>query len=162
MKRTVPVLGALLCLIGLLTGVPARAESEEPVVDLWLAGQRITASQEALIADTALAPDQDVRVREVGRDTQTSHHVVGIRTGEALHRHDRHDLVVVVMRGQGTMRLGAETRPVAQGSILYVPRGRIHAFTNTAGEDSPSFAYVIYSPPFDGQDRVPVAAEPRP
>jgi mannose-6-phosphate isomerase-like protein (cupin superfamily) len=52
------------------------------------------------------------------------------------------------------MRIGDETRPIAPGSILYVPRGTVHAFTNQSG--APAASYAIYFPPFDGKDRVPV------
>jgi mannose-6-phosphate isomerase-like protein (cupin superfamily) len=73
---------------------------------------------------------------------------------EVPHRHDTHDLVVVMLRGYGTMRLGGETRPVGPSSILYVPRGTPHAFANESGE--PALAYAVYTPAFDGVDRVPV------
>jgi mannose-6-phosphate isomerase-like protein (cupin superfamily) len=55
------------------------------------------------------------------------------------------------------MWLGAESREVGEGSIFYVPRGTVHAFTNAT--DAPAVAYVLYSPPFDGEDRVGVSAE---
>ena len=64
---------------------------------------------------------------------------------------------IVLLRGHGSMRLGDDTRPVAEGSVLYVPRGTVHAFRNGGGRDDPSFAHVIYAPPFDGEDRVLVS-----
>jgi mannose-6-phosphate isomerase-like protein (cupin superfamily) len=91
---------------------------------------------------------------EVGRDDRTSHHVVAIRDREQPHRHERHDLFVVILRGHGTMLLGDQERPVGQNSILYVPRGTTHAFHNTSGE--PAIAYAVYAPAFDGRDRTPV------
>ena len=60
----------------------------------------------------------------------------------------------VVLRGHGRMRLGAEQRPVGEGSILYVPRGAVHAFHNDSPE--PAVAYAVYVPAFDGRDRVDV------
>ena len=91
---------------------------------------------------------------EVGRDAHSSQHVVWIVDREIPHRHDTHDLVVVMLKGSGTMRLGAELRPVGEGSILYVPRGTPHAFANESG--APALAYAFYFPPFDGKDRVTV------
>lgn len=123
-----------------------------PVLDVLLGDRRTTLPRAELVARAALAPDQDVRVVEIGRDAHTSHHVVGIRSGEPLHRHERHDLIVVVLEGHGRMRLGDTTRPVGQGSVVYTPRGAVHAFTN-AGE-RPAYAHVVYSPPYDGEDRV--------
>lgn len=136
----------------LLLAAACRAEPPAPVLDLWLGERRTTAIDE-LVKRTALAPDQDVRVVEIGRDEHTSHHLVATRSGEELHRHDRHELLVVILRGHGTLRMGEQKRAVGEGSILYVPRGTAHAFRNAAEE--PSFAYVKYSPPFDGEDRAP-------
>ncbi len=61
---------------------------------------------------------------------------------------------MVIARGFGTMRIGDQTQPVGEGSVLYVPRGTVHAFANQSG--APSVAYVVYTPPFDGKDRVEV------
>lgn len=88
----------------------------------------------------------------MARDRHTSHHVVWIRTQEVPHRHDRHDLWVVIVRGHGTMRLGDEERAVGEGSVLYVPRGTVHAFRNLSS--AAAAAYAVYAPPFDGKDRV--------
>ena len=55
---------------------------------------------------------------------------------------------------RGTERIGDEERPVGEGSVLYVPRGTVHAFRNTSGDVA--FAYAIYVPAFDGRDRVEV------
>ena len=75
-----------------------------------------------------------------------------IRDREQPHRHDRHDLLVVILRGYGFMRLGDEERAVGEGSILYVPRGTPHAFRNASG--AVAVAYAVYAPAFDGRDRV--------
>ncbi len=94
---------------------------------------------------------------EVGRDARSSHHLVWIRDREVPHRHEHHDLTVFMLRGFGQMRLGQEERPVGPGSVLYVPRGAAHAFRNTSGEVA--VAYAVYTPGFDGTDRVPVMPE---
>lgn len=124
-----------------------------PVVDALLAGGRLTQPLAALIERAELPDGQMFKIVEVGRDAASSHHVVAIRDRESPHRHDTHDLFVVMLRGHGTMRLGDATRPVGEGSILYVPRATVHAFTNLSAE--PAIAYAIYFPPFDGKDRVP-------
>ncbi|MDJ0868495.1 MAG: cupin domain-containing protein [Myxococcota bacterium] len=100
-----------------------------------------------------LAPDQDFLVEEIGRDQSTSHHAVWIRDREQPHRHDRHDLWVVIVRGYGTMRIGERETPVGTGSVLYVPRATVHAFDNQS--DDVAFALAVYAPPFDGEDRHP-------
>ena len=135
---------------GAAAGAPAAAP---PVVDALLANGRLTEPLAALIERARLDDGQAFKIVEVGRDAASSHHIVAIRDRESPHRHDTHDLFVVMLRGHGTMRLGDETRPVGEGSILYVPRATVHAFTNLSSE--PAIAYAIYFPPFDGKDRVP-------
>ena len=123
----------------------------QPVLDLEVAA-RIEEPLASLAARVPLAPGQDFRVEEVARSEHTSHHVGAIRTGETLHRHDRHDQLVVLVRGHGSMRVGDEVRAIAEGSIAFLPRGVPHAFTNASGE--PAIAYLVYAPPYDGKDRV--------
>ena len=62
-------------------------------------------------------------------------------------------LVLAVVAGaHGEMLVGGDPRPVGAGSIVYIPRRTRHAFTNRSAE--PATAYAIYTPPFDGEDRV--------
>jgi mannose-6-phosphate isomerase-like protein (cupin superfamily) len=130
------------------------APQPPPVLDALFPDGRRTGSLQAFADSETLAPDEGFRLREIGRDANTSHHLVWIRDREQPHRHDRHDLVVVMLRGHGFMRLGDEERAVGEGSILYVPRGTPHAFRNASGEVA--VAYAIYAPAFDGTDRIPV------
>lgn len=147
--------GLLLCAAAPDPGAAGAGESEgtPAVVDALLPEGRLTRPLAELAAET-LEPNEAFRIRDLGRDAHSSHHVVWIRDREEPHRHDRHDLLVVILRGHGTMRLGGEARPVGEGSVLYVPRGTPHAFRNTSPE--PAAAYAVYTPAFDGTDRVPV------
>jgi mannose-6-phosphate isomerase-like protein (cupin superfamily) len=130
----------------------ARAhEGPAPAIDALL-GSRVSIPLAELPSRVPLAAGQDFRVEELGRSELTSHHVAAIRTAEPLHRHDSHDLLVVLVRGHGTQRVGDETQAVGEGSVIFVPRGVAHAFTNTG--PAPAVAYVVYAPPFDGRDRV--------
>jgi mannose-6-phosphate isomerase-like protein (cupin superfamily) len=143
---------ALAFTVLLLAAAPASGPP--PTIDAQLSGARVRIPLDALDDRIPLAPGQDFRVVEIGRDANTSHHLVAIRTGETPHRHDHHDLLVVMQRGYGTMRIGDQTLPVGEHSVVYVPRGVVHAFTNTSGE--PAISYAVYTPPFDGTDRVEV------
>jgi len=145
---------------GPLHGQAAPGGGSAPTIDALLAGERVRIPLAGIAERVPLAADQDFRVVEVGRDAGTSHHVVAIRTAEVPHRHDRHDLLVVIVRGHGTMLLGDAALPVGEHSILYVPRGTVHAFGNASGE--PAVAYVVYTPPFDGTDRVEAEVQGRP
>jgi mannose-6-phosphate isomerase-like protein (cupin superfamily) len=138
----------------LLAAGSARSHDAPAVLDALFPAGRRTEDLRALARRSALAPGEDFKVVEVARDAATSHHVVWIRDREQPHRHDHHDLIVVIVEGHGRMRLGGAERVVGEGSILYVPRGTPHAFHNEPGP--PAAAYAIYVPPFDGKDRVPV------
>lgn len=146
----------MLAAVVWIAGCAPRGGPHPPATfDALFPEGRETVAIETLVARVALEPDQDVRVLALGRDAQTSHHLVALRNAESLHRHDRHSLVVVLLRGHGTMRIGKERKVVGQGSTLYVPRGTAHAFHNEAPE--PAVAYVVYAPPYDGEDRIPAA-----
>ncbi len=134
---------------------PARTSAPEippPALDALLGGARTRAALSELAGSAELAPDQSIAVRELGRDAATSQHLVSIRERETPHRHDRHAIAVVLLRGHGAMLIGEAEEPVGPGSILYVPRGIRHAFRNASA--SPAVAYVIYVPPLEGVDRV--------
>jgi len=130
----------------------AAGDASPPVLDALFPSGRETLALAALAERVTLAPGEELRVVELARDASTSHHLVAIRGQETPHRHDHHDLLVVMLRGHGRMLLGAEERAVGEGSILYVPRGSVHAFRNESAE--PAVAYAVYVPAFDGRDRL--------
>jgi mannose-6-phosphate isomerase-like protein (cupin superfamily) len=130
---------------------PAQADPPA-VLDALFGGERINQPLSKLAGQIELAPGEEFRIDEIERDQNTSHHLVAIRDAEVPHRHDRHDLWVVLLRGHGAMLIGTDVRPVGEGSILYVPRGTLHAFNNASG--APAIAYAVYAPAFDGKDRV--------
>ncbi len=53
-----------------------------------------------------------------------------------------HDHGVVIMRGQGRVRLGEEEFDIAFGDVVYVPGNEVHQFKNT-GEEPFGFFCVI-------------------
>jgi mannose-6-phosphate isomerase-like protein (cupin superfamily) len=56
------------------------------------------------------------------------------------------------------MLIGDQTRAIGTGSIVYIPRGAVHSMRNTS--PSAMAGYAVFTPPFDGKDRVPITAEP--
>jgi mannose-6-phosphate isomerase-like protein (cupin superfamily) len=138
-------------LLALLCAATAAAEPGPAVIDSVLGGERTTVPLEQLLERAEIAPGEPVRVTELGRDADTSHHLVVLRDREPLHRHDRHALSVFLLRGHGVMHIDGDERPVGPRSLLHVPRGAVHAFINRSG--APAVAYLIYTPPYDGADR---------
>ena len=130
----------------------AAAPADPPaMLDVLLGAGRQSVPLSELVERIRLADGEDLRALEIGRDAHSSHHLIAIRRAETPHRHDRHDLTIVMLQGYGSWLLGSEVRRVGKGSILYAPRGTLHAFSNASPQ--PAIAYVVYSPGFDGQDR---------
>ena len=132
----------------------AHDDGAPAMVDALLGSGRLTLPLAELPARAALAPTENFKVVELGRDANTSHHVVALRDREPVHRHDTHDLLVITLEGHGSMLIGDEERTLGPRSIVYVPRGVPHSMRNTSG--TPLYGYAVFSPPFDGKDRVPV------
>ena len=143
-----------LTLLALLLAAAAQAGEDAPpaVLDATFGDERMTIALEKLETRAGLGPGESFRAVEIARDATSSHHVVSIRDRETPHRHDRHDLMVTLLVGHGVMRMGDASRKVGQGSILWVPRGTVHAFRNAS--DAPAVAYLVYFPPFDAADRI--------
>ncbi len=47
------------------------------------------------------------------------------------HHHVGTEEIYYLLEGQGSMRLGAETRPVGPGDAIAIPPGAVHQITNT-------------------------------
>jgi len=112
------------------------------------------ADLEKIIAENPLPPGDNIKVTTLGQGPAASHHVVQIRDREVPHLHKLHDATVMMLKGQGYLILETRRIELTGGDVVYIPRGAVHAFTNTGRE--PAVAFAIYSPPFDGKDIVPV------
>lgn len=106
------------------------------------------------LASHPLRAGENIRADEIGRTPGASYHVVQVRDRERPHRHATHDLTVVVLRGHGTLVREAERVPLAPGDAAVVPRGSAHWFANEAR--APAVALVVFVPPLDAPDVVPV------
>jgi len=137
-------------LVLLLAGALACAR-RAPRVDL----PPLAGGTDAFVAAHPLAAGQNIRIDEVGRTRSASYHLVQVRGGESPHRHETHDLTVVVLAGGGTLDLGARRLTLDAGDVAVIPRGEAHWFTNRGRGNA--LALVVFSPPLDAPDSVPVA-----
>ena len=118
-------------------------------------GNQLTESHlNKILAENPLPPGQNIKVVTLGKGEGTSHHVVLIRDRETPHVHKKHDLTVVVLKGEGYLMLGKIRINLTRGDVLFIPRGNVHYFVNTYYK--PSVALAAFSPPFDGKDTIPV------
>jgi len=87
------------------------------------------------------------------KNSYSSVHLVWVRDREEPHLHAVHDLVVLVLRGEGSLFVNGRERPMAAGDVAAIPAGTPHQFVNRG--DEPAAAFVVFSPPSDGSDNVP-------
>ncbi len=109
---------------------------------------------EKILAESPLGTTENIRLTTLGQGQGVSHHVVQVRDREAPHLHKLHDGTVVMLKGQGYLIMENRRVELAVGDVVYIPRGAVHYFVNSASE--PAVAFVVFSPPFDGEDTIPV------
>lgn len=106
-------------------------------------------SLDALLEE--LSDGGNVTARLLGKGASVSHHLVRVRTREGLHRHNRHDLTVVLVRGSGDLVVGEKPLRLEEGAVAFVPRKTPHEFVNTDRLDAVLLA--LFTPAYDGKDR---------
>ena len=97
----------------------------------------------------------NIHLETLAQNRLSSHHLVIIRKGEALHYHAEHDGWAIVLKGKGEFLLGERKFEIHPGSTVYIPRGVRHKAARQ-GKDAIA-AFVIFTPPYDGKDTIPVA-----
>ena len=108
---------------------------------------------EKVLAENPLGASENFKITTLGQGQGVSHHVVQIRDREKPHLHKLHDGTVVMVKGHGYLMIENRRIDLSVGDIVYIPRGAVHYFVNTASE--PTVAFVVFSPPFDGKDTLP-------
>jgi mannose-6-phosphate isomerase-like protein (cupin superfamily) len=107
-----------------------------------------------VIAENRLEPNENVKLITLGQGQGASHHMVQVRDRESPHMHKAHDATVIMVRGRGYLFLDSRKIFLAAGDIAHIPRGIPHYYVNTDLE--PTVALIIFAPPFDGKDNIPV------
>ena len=111
-------------------------------------------SLDAWLQAHPLKSGQAISIEELSRGESASAHIVQIRKQEPLHVHENHDVTVILLKGRGTLWVGDRKLELKPGSIVTIPRGVPHSFTNQAQQMA--VAYAVFNPAFDGKDFVPV------
>ena len=123
--RTLWGVGAGLAAVALLIAAGASGSGTAKItvntLDEVLKGNSLPADKTAQVTWKTRAGNSELQVIEM--------------TKIKLHHHDQEDHVVYVARGQGTARLGSETRLVKAGDILNLPKGIPHSFAKEGKEN---------------------------
>lgn len=138
----------LLAIVVAVGCTPARSD--------LLLGDR-TVDLDGILLRHPLAHDASIRADEVARTRAATVHLVQVRGRETPHRHERHDLVVTLLRGDGVLVVGDAVRAMRAGDVAVVPRGEGHWFDNRGG--SPAVALVVFAPPLDAPDLTPLVVD---
>jgi quercetin dioxygenase-like cupin family protein len=101
-----------------------------------------------------IAPSANIRADEIDRTAAATIHLVQVRGGETPHRHVAHDLTITVVQGEGVLTLDGTPRELNAGDAAVIPRGVAHFFVNRGR--MPAVALVVFAPPLDAPDNVPV------
>ena len=134
----------------------ACASSSKPVIYPPYAeeGEWQALDIDALIAANPVAGEWDVQVIDLSATDAVSTHLVRVRSREKTHYHATHDLTAVMLSGGGQLYIGDDKRELHPGDIVTIPRRVLHDFVNES--DETSVFYVIFSPPYEADDRVRV------
>ena len=128
--------------------------SPAPQIALQSGAELQQTDLEKILADHPLAANDNIKITTLGQGRAVSHHVVQIRDREKPHLHQQHDGTVFMFKGSGYLIMDKRRVDLSAGDVVYIPRGTVHYFVNT-GRD-PAVAFVVFAPPFDGKDIVPV------
>jgi mannose-6-phosphate isomerase-like protein (cupin superfamily) len=109
-----------------------------------------------VLAENPLGSSENIKVTTLGYGQSVSYHIAQVRDREAPHIHQAHDSIVVMMKGRGYLMLEDRRIDLTVGDVVDIPRNAAHYYVNTASE--PTVAFVIFSPPFDGKDNIPLPA----
>jgi mannose-6-phosphate isomerase-like protein (cupin superfamily) len=107
---------------------------------------------DSLLAMYPLGDDQPFRSDVIAYDSASSMHLTQVQGVMESHRHLVHEENVWIIRGAGRLMLGGEKFRVKAGQVIHIPRNMPHTFHNLGS--SPAVVISVFSPGFDGKDRV--------
>lgn len=99
---------------------------------------------------TRIQRRQSVAIVNLTRSEHTSSHHILLNTRERPHYHDRHDLIITVIRGQSQIHFEDQTVVANPGDVIFIPKGTYHWAENLG--DTGTEVHAIFSPAFDGKD----------
>ncbi len=99
----------------------------------------------------SIGPGEELRITNLVESHEMSGLLVQVRGSIPPHFHKRTQEIVHLMRGEGTFQLGAERIQVKTGTVVRIPAGTVHTFTNTG--PAPAVFFVVTTPRWDEQDR---------
>jgi len=113
--------------------------------------------QEA-IQKNPLGAEEKTKLLPLFENADHTVNVIQTRGMVPAHHHVEHDEMVMVLEGKGTFTIEGQTREVAAGDILIIPRGAVHSYMHQG--DGRTAVVSVFSPKFDPKDRIMVEKKP--
>jgi mannose-6-phosphate isomerase-like protein (cupin superfamily) len=85
-------------------------------------------------------------------DSLASSFCITIKKEVKAHKHAFHSEHVIVMEGDGIMKLEGKTFPIKKGDVVFIPKNNVHSVKTTS--KIPLKVISIQAPLFDGKDRI--------
>ena len=111
-------------------------------------------AQNVIFFDTvgANSKTENIYNKSAFSDSLASSFCIVIKKEVKSHRHLTHSEHLVIMEGQGTMKMGDKTILIKKGDLIFIPKNTIHSVMNTG--KTPLKVISLQSPFFDGKDRI--------
>lgn len=87
-------------------------------------------------------------------DSLASSFVIVIKKEVKAHKHASHSEHVLVLDGEGSMKLGDRIFTIKKGDLVFIPKNTVHSVKTSSKK--PLKVVSIQSPVFDGKDRIMV------
>jgi mannose-6-phosphate isomerase-like protein (cupin superfamily) len=121
---------------------------------LLIVSQRVLSQSRDLtkpFTDPATAYDQNLHIEKLFGDSLCNSSLLSIWDVK-LHKHVSHSEHVYIVEGEGTMTLGDSTLILKPGLLIFIPKGTPHSAKSKRNHKLKVLS--IYSPAFDGKDRI--------
>lgn len=110
-------------------------------------------SQTIFNTDTiGLKSNKDVYVLPIASDSLSSSFCIIIKTEVKPHKHINHSEQVIVLEGEGEMKINNKTNNIKKGDVIFVPKGTVHSVIRK--NQKPLKVISVQAPFFNGKDRV--------
>ena len=113
-----------------------------------------TANAQFIDLDTIVVIDdyENVGSQKLYSDSLVTTFEIWVKKEVPLHKHEFHTEQVIVLEGEGNMRLGDEWKIIKPGDLIIIPVGTLHQVIVTSS--IPLKVLSVQAPEFDGSDRV--------
>lgn len=118
---------------------------------LVLAMTNCLISQENLVDLIPHKPFDNILIKRLDGDNQSTQFVIWVKDTVRTHRHEEHSETLYVLSGKGTFYLGEQTFEIGPGDFITIPKKSWHAVKVTS--DKPMKVLSVQAPAFYGEDR---------